>query len=221
MLGDDPLAGSCRTRRDDIAEWLLGRGTAEPSGSPFAKIVLCPPFHRLSKNEPWLPHGARHDTDLGEFLVGVFRPIPATHRHSQANDFTSAFQPCANRRSSDDVGQQWIGGDQYLRARHEHPEDGPRPTMKEEFQGSQIARSQNCEARKWRALMTVITRRNPPHASLAGAELRLLVSAILHESVRRIRHDRVNALRCAGLQPCEAVRFHESRSTATVCRELL
>jgi len=148
-------------------------------------------------------------------------PIPTSHRHRQANDFPPAFQPGANHRSRHDIGKQWIGGNQYLGAWDEHTEDSPRPTVEEKLQRGQIAWPQNCKAGKRRALMTVVTRRNPPHAPLAGAKLRLLVSAIFHEPIRRIRHDCVNAFRLTGLQPGKTVRFHKSRAAASDRLELL
>lgn len=91
------------TRPNHIAEWLAVAGPSKTSCLPLPQIVLHAPFQGFSQHDPRLPHRSWHHAYAVEFLVSVFRPIAAAHRHRQTRDVPANFQPTLSHRRCHDV----------------------------------------------------------------------------------------------------------------------
>ena len=210
MRRDFSLGFRCRIGTYHVAERLIRRRPPKPPGFPFSQVVLYAPLNRTAKNYPRLPHGARQDADAIKFVVCVFRPVAAAHRHGQPHDVAAQFQPALRHRGSDDVCEQRVACHDDVCAGHDHAYEHGRQSFEEVVQIAAIFHVEDCEPRQRRAPMSVKGGRNAPNAAPALSQLFLLFVAVLDQSIRRVGHDGMDRVGLAIGKPFKTVRQNES-----------
>lgn len=91
-VGSQIALGLSRRRRGyDITERLLLAGSAESTSLPSSQIILDSSLYWLAVDNPRLPHGTRHDTDLRKFIVSGLGAVASSHCHRKPGDFATAF----------------------------------------------------------------------------------------------------------------------------------
>ena len=108
------------------------------------------------------------------------------------------------------MGNEWIRGDEDVRAGNEYRHEQGSEALKERFEALFVVVVQDGESRKRLADGVVERRRYAPHASVTFTQLYELARRILNQPVRRVSHDGMNRIRSGILQPLEGVAENDS-----------
>ena len=205
MRGVRAFRAAARRRCNDVTEGFVGCRAPEAPGLPLPQIVPHAPVQRFSVHEPRLPHRARHDADVSEFVIGAFGPVSTAHGHGEADDFPAAFQPGFGKGGRDERRDQRIRGDDDVRARHQDRQQRTRPTHEELPDIGQLMGIQRREAGQRGTTVPVERRRNAPDTAFPCAQFPLLLPCIFVQTVWRVGDDRVHRVGRLPGQPRKAV----------------